>query len=106
MAYGLAFEFDLVVLEGKYGEDLARIAPILQEEMANYGFRRVLGNMYANHDTSGLVAVYEVIERLSTIEWFKNSVRSAVAFKIEDISDFTETVNKKEREKWQKKPYC
>lgn len=39
-----------------------------------------------------LTTVYKAINKLSKIEWFKNSVRDIRAFKVEDWSDFTDVV--------------
>lgn len=39
-----------------------------------------------------LTHVYRAINRLSKINWFKESVRDIRAFKVEDWSDFTEIV--------------
>lgn len=43
-----------------------------------------------------LTTVYKAINKLSKIEWFKNSVRDIRAFKIEDWSDFTQIVKDEE----------
>jgi virulence-associated protein VapD len=39
--------------------------------------------------------VYKVINKLSSILWFKESVKDIRAFKVEDWSDFTEVVKSK-----------
>ena len=52
-----------------------------------------MGNLYISHSSrENLTHVYRAINRLSKINWFKESVRDIRAFKVEDWSDFTEIV--------------
>lgn len=44
------------------------------------------------NDKDSLTTVYKAINKLSKIDWFKNSVRDIRAFKVEDWSNFTEIV--------------
>ena len=51
--------------------------------------KQELSNMQADN---GIAIVYQAINKLSSIGWFKKAVRDIRVFKIEDWSDFTEIV--------------
>ncbi len=48
--------------------------------------------LYQPYDKDSLTTVYKAINKLSRIEWFRDSVRDIRAFKVEDWSDFTDVV--------------
>ena len=61
--------------------------------MGELGFDWTQGSLYiAKSDQNNLTSVYKVINKLSSILWFKESVKDIRTFKVEDWSDFTEVV--------------
>ena len=47
---------------------------------------------YGEPYNPSLANLYNAIQALSSIKWFRESVRDIRAFKVEDWSDFTESV--------------
>ena len=65
----------------------------IRQELEPIGFEWTQGSVYiSTSEKDSLTTVYKAINKLSSITWFKNSVRDIRAFKVEDWSDFTEIV--------------
>ena len=90
--YAIAFDLTIDVLKKEYGESYGNAYSEIKSEMDKVGFEWTQGSVYLSKETAGLTAVYKAINRLSSIDWFKKSVRDIRAFKVEDWSDFTEIV--------------
>lgn len=91
--YAIAFDLKIDDLKREYEEPYNRAYDEIRQELESIGFEWTQGNMYINpSNENSLTTVYQAINRLSKIDWFKKSVRYIRAFKIEDWSDFTEIV--------------
>lgn len=91
--YAIIFDFDTDSLKKEYGADVHKAYDEICEELSILGFKWNPGGIYTNNSSNdSLSAVYIAIKKLSSINWFKNSVRYIQAFKIEDFSDFTAIV--------------
>lgn len=91
--YAIAFDLKIDDLKKNYGEPYNRAYDEIRQELEALGFDWTQGSVYmsiAKENT--LTTVYKAINRLSSIDWFKKSVRDIRAFKVEDWSDFTEIV--------------
>lgn len=91
--YAIAFDMKIDDLKKNYGEPYNSAYDEIRQEMDNLGFEWTQGSLYISKESSNsLATVYKAINRLSQIDWFKNSVRDIRAFKVEDWSDFTDIV--------------
>jgi virulence-associated protein VapD len=91
--YAIAFDLKIDDLKKHYGDPYNGAYTELSKELESLGFKWAQGSLYVSKDeTNTLTHVYQAIKRLSSIDWFKNSVRDIRAFKVEDWSDFTEIV--------------
>lgn len=91
--YAIAFDLKIEDLKTHYGTSHGNAYNEIKEEMRALGFEWTQGSLYISKDSSNsLTHVYKAITKLSSITWFKNSVRDIRAFKVEDWSDFTEVV--------------
>lgn len=91
--YAIAFDLKIDDLKKNYGESYGNAYNEIKEEMRALGFEWTQGSLYVSSDSKNtLTHVYKAITKLSSITWFKNSVRDIRAFKVEDWSDFTEVV--------------
>jgi virulence-associated protein VapD len=91
--YAIAFDLEIAKLKIHYGESHNNAYFEIREELKTLGFEWTQGSVYLSGDnTNNLAQVYKAINRLSKIEWFKESVRDIRAFKVEDWSDFTDIV--------------
>ncbi|MDE7311236.1 MAG: virulence protein [Eubacterium sp.] len=91
--YAIAFDLKIDELKKAYGDPYNGAYDEIRQELESLGFAWTQGSVYINADTSNsLTTVYKAINRLSKINWFKQSVRDIRAFKVEDWSDFTEIV--------------
>ena len=91
--YAITFDLRIDDLKRTYGEPYNRAYDEIRQELEDLGFEWTQGSVYINSSSKdSLTTVYKAINRLSKIDWFKESVRDIRAFKIEDWSDFTEIV--------------
>ena len=91
--YAIAFDLKIDDLKREYGEPYNGAYDEIRQELENVGFEWTQGSVYINRgQENSLTTVYKAINKLSNIEWFKNSVRDIRAFKVEDWSNFTEIV--------------
>lgn len=93
MPYAIAFDMKVDELKKNYGDPYNPAYKEIEKELAAFGFQWTQGSLYIEtNDSNNLAKVYQAIHRLSSIDWFRNSVRDIRAFKVEDWSDFTEIV--------------
>ena len=91
--YAIAFDLKIDDLKKEHGDPYNRAYDEIRQELESIGFEWTQGNVYiSKSQENSLTVVYKAINRLSNIDWFKKSVRDIRAFKVEDLSDFTEIV--------------
>ena len=91
--YAIAFDFKIDDLKREYGEPYNRAYDEIRQELESLGFEWTQGSVYINNsEKDSLTTVYKAINKLSRINWFKQSVSEIRAFKVEEWSDFTEVV--------------
>lgn len=91
--YAVAFDMRVDDLRKFYGNPYNQAYDEIRQEMDDMGFEWAQGSLYiTKNDKDSLTTVYKAINKLSKIDWFKNSVRDIRAFKVEDWSNFTEIV--------------
>lgn len=87
--YAIAFDLQVDALRRAYGDPYNGAYAEVQQELEALGFTWAQGSLYLTDSENELVAVYDAIDRLRSIEWFRASVRDIRAFKVESWSDFT-----------------
>jgi virulence-associated protein VapD len=96
--YTIAFDLKIDDLKKSYVEPYSNAYDEIKRELAEFGFQWTQGSLYmSNTKENTLVTVFEAINRLKEIDWFVESLRDIRAFKVEDWSDFTETVKKSKK---------
>ena len=91
--YAIAFDLKIDDLRKEYGDPYNKAYDEIRQELESIGFESIQGNFYiGTAEKDSLTTVYKAINKLSSIIWFKNSVRDIRVFKVEDWSDFTEIV--------------
>lgn len=91
--YALSFDMEIAKLKEHYDEPYNKAYDEIRVMMSELGFDWIQGSLYiSKSDKNNLTSVYKVINKLSSIKWFKESVKDIRAFKVEDWSDFTEVV--------------
>jgi len=88
--YALSFDMTISDLKREYGEKYHSAYVEIKNHLNNSGFYWIQGSTYITE--GNLTAVYTAVNVLSSINWFKKSVRDIRAFKVEDFSDFTSIV--------------
>jgi len=86
-----AIAFDLVILDLKenYGEPYNNAYFEIKEVLKKYNFFNTQGSLYLTID-SDMANLFNAINALKNIEWFKKSVRDIRTFRVEDWSNFTD----------------
>jgi len=83
--YAISFDIEETKLKEHHDE--------IRAMMEDLGFVGTQGSLYlSKNEKNDLTTVYKVINKLSNVQWFSDSVRDIRAFKVEDWSDFTEIV--------------
>ena len=91
--YAIVFDLEIDDLRKEYGDPYNKAYDEIRLELESIGFEWTQGSVYiSTSEKDSLTTVYKAINKLSSITWFKNSVRDIRAFKVEDWSDFTEIV--------------
>ena len=91
--YALSFDMEVAKLKEHYGEPYNKAYDEIKVMMESLGFTWAQGSLYiAKNEINNLTAVYKIINKLSKVRWFSESVRDIRAFKVEDWSDFTDIV--------------
>ena len=91
--YAIAFDLKIDDLRKEYGDPYNKAYDEIRQELESIGFEWTQGSVYiSTSEKDSLTTVYKAINKLSSITWFKNSVRDIRVFKVEDWSDFTEIV--------------
>lgn len=91
--YALSFDMEVAKLKEHYGEPYNKAYDEIRVIMDELGFDWTQGSLYiSKSEKNTLTCVYKVINKLSHVKWFKESVKDIRAFKVEDWSDFTEVV--------------
>jgi len=91
-----AIAFDMVIsdLEEFYGTPYHKAYYEIKSVLKQHQFAWVQGSTYMTL-SDDLSVVFDAINALSDIDWFACSVRDIRAFKVENWSDFTESVKRK-----------
>ena len=89
--YAIAFDMRIAQLVDNYGEPYNNAYYEIKQVLGDYDFINLQGSVYLTTNTS-MANLFNAIRALSSIEWFRDSVRDLRAFKVEDWSDFTESV--------------
>lgn len=89
--YAVSFDFNSDDLKKEFGKNYNNKAyDKIEKIFEKFGFSWLNGSVYINYSKkNSLTEVYKAINMLSTIYWFKKSVRNIKVFKISDLSDFT-----------------
>ena len=91
--YAIAFDLNIDDLKKEYGDPYNKAYDEIRQELESIGFMWTQESVYINQEQeNSLTTVYKAINKLSSILWFKKSVRDIRAFKVEDWSDFTDIV--------------
>ena len=91
--YAIVFDLEIDDLRKEYGDPYNKAYDEIRQELESIGFEWTQGSVYiSTSEKDSLTTVYKAINKLSSITWFKNSVRDIRAFKVEDWYDFTEIV--------------
>jgi virulence-associated protein VapD len=91
--YAIAFDLTISDLKTNYGDPYNNAYAEIQKELQTFQFGNTQGSVYLYQGSeNGLAVVYQAINRLSQIDWFRKSVRGIRVFKVEDWSDFTAIV--------------
>ena len=88
--YAIAFDLKIDDLKKHYGDPYNGAYAEVSRELEALGFEWQQGSLYVTKDTANtLTHVYDAIQRLADIDWFK----------VEDWSDFTEVVKRSKADK-------
>jgi virulence-associated protein VapD len=88
-----AIAYDLIVKEVKihHKKGIAQAYIEIGATLAEYGFRRIQGSLYVT-ENENMNELFKAIYALKSKEWFRLSVRDIRAFRIEQWSDFTDSM--------------
>lgn len=92
---GIVVDFNGSKLK-KYYDDYNDSMSAFEYEMKYYGASRVTNDFYIiNCNEDCLYIIYQIVEKLKSLEWIKKSISKVKIFKIKDYSDFSSIVKEK-----------
>lgn len=87
--YAIAFDLEISKLKTHYGEPYNGAYFEIQAELEKLGFEWTQGSVYLSSAPDGIASVFRAIDKLRSIEWFRESVRDIRAFRVMDWSNMT-----------------
>lgn len=92
-----AISFDMVVYDLKryFGEPYTNAYFEISKVLRKYDFYNVQGSLYMT-SKNDMANLFQAINSLKRIDWFRKSVRDIRAFRVEDWSDFTSYIQSNE----------
>lgn len=88
-AYAIILDFDKTYLSLTYDEALSNLRNI----MLQFQFNPLTNNVYVcTSSKNQLALLYMLVQELSKITWLKHSLITLKAFKMDNISDFTDII--------------
>lgn len=91
-AYAIILDFDKTHLSLTYDEALSNLRNI----MLQFQFNPLTNNVYVcTSSKNQLALLYMLVQELSKITWLRSSLVTLKAFKMDNISDFTDIIKGK-----------
>lgn len=89
--YAIAFDLVVADTENNHPKGVTQAYIDIASTLKNFSFQRVQGSMYIceNEDMANL---FMAINALKNLAWFPLSVRDIRAFRVEQWSDFTDSI--------------
>lgn len=90
--YAIAFDLKIDILRLRYSVKYNGAYDEIRRILNSSGFKRIQGSFYTNDSNECLVNIHEVINNLSRLSWFRESIGNLKVFRIEEYADFTNTI--------------
>ena len=91
--YALSFDMKIADLEEHYGNLYHGAYYEIKRTLAKYEFYWIQGSTYMTN-ADNLLNIFNAVNALKSIDWFRKSVRDIRGYRVEEWSDFTEIVKK------------
>lgn len=91
--YALSFDMRIADLEEHYGNPYHGAYFEIKCTLAKHDFYWIQGSTYMTN-AENLINLFNAINALKAIDWFRKSVRDIRGYRVEEWSDFTESVKK------------
>ena len=91
--YALSFDMNIADLEKHYVSPYQGAYYEIKRVLVKEGFYWIQGSTYMTN-AENLINLFNAINALKAIDWFRKSVRDIRGYRVEEWSDFTETVKK------------
>jgi len=89
--YALSFDMSIADLEEHYGVPYQGAYYEIKKILVKEGFYWIQGSTYMT-DADNLLNLFNAINALKKVDWFRHSVRDIRGFRVEEWSDFTDIV--------------
>lgn len=89
--YALSFDMNIADLEEHYGKPYHGAYYEIKHALVKHGFYWIQGSTYMTN-ADNLLNLFNAINALKGIDWFRKSVRDIRGYRVEEWSDFTESV--------------
>ena len=96
--YAIAFDLSIENLKIEYGTKYHTAYYEIKQLLRDFEFYNVQGSVYQS-PTASLVDLYDAIDALRMVTWFPKSCRDIRAYRVEEWSDFTDSVKGQKRKR-------
>ncbi len=91
--FAIAFVMVVADIRQHYPKGISSAYTEIGKTLTPHGFERVQGSVYLTHNAS-LANLFDAIDALKAMKWFKLCARDVRGFKVENWSDFTASVKR------------
>ena len=91
--YALSFDMKIADLEEHYGNPYHGAYFEIKRTLAKHDFYWIQGSTYMTN-ADNLLNLFNAVNTLKAIDWFRKSVRDIRGYRVEEWSDFTDIVKK------------
>ena len=91
--YALSFDMNIADLKEHYGEQYNGAYFEIKRTLVKHGFYWIQGSTYMTN-ADNLLNLFNAVNTLKGIDWFRLSVRDIRGYRVEEWSDFTDIVKR------------
>ncbi len=91
--FAIAFDLDTKDTRRAHPKGLAQAYADIRDLLANYDFEWRQGSVYTSNNED-LANLFDAMPALKALPWFAPSVRDIRAFRVEQWSDFTQSMKR------------
>ena len=91
--FAIAFDMTVAEIRTHYPKGISAAYTEIARTLAPFGFERVQGSVYLG-ETQDIARLFDAINALKALPWFRHCVRDVRGFRVENWSNFTASMKR------------